>query len=68
MFLLRILKIFGKAVICKELEIASQYARQNGLNAVTIDGEKFIVVFYMLLSLIAAITRSQVTVRIERVH
>ncbi|KAJ3415254.1 Structural maintenance of chromosomes protein 3 [Chytridiales sp. JEL 0842] len=34
------MQVFGKAVICPTLEIAAQYARQNGLNAVTLDGDR----------------------------
>ncbi|KAJ3330378.1 Structural maintenance of chromosomes protein 3 [Blyttiomyces sp. JEL0837] len=35
-----IMQVFGKAIICPSLEIAAQYARQDGLNAVTLDGDR----------------------------
>ncbi len=31
-------QVFGKALICPSLEIASNYARSKGFNAVTLDG------------------------------
>ncbi|KAI9338092.1 chromosome segregation protein sudA [Zopfochytrium polystomum] len=34
------MQVFGKAIICPSLEIAAQYARQDGLNAVTLDGDR----------------------------
>ncbi|KAI9599456.1 chromosome segregation protein [Syncephalis fuscata] len=33
-------QIFGRAVICPNLEIASQYAKEHGLNAVTLEGDR----------------------------
>jgi structural maintenance of chromosome 3 (chondroitin sulfate proteoglycan 6) len=32
-------QIFGKAVICPQLEVAAVYARTHNLNAVTLDGK-----------------------------
>ncbi|KAJ3265439.1 Structural maintenance of chromosomes protein 3 [Chytriomyces hyalinus] len=34
------LQVFGKAVICPNLTLAAQYARQDGLTAVTYDGDR----------------------------
>ncbi|KAI9341941.1 putative chromosome segregation protein SudA [Obelidium mucronatum] len=34
------LQVFGKAVICPNLTMAAQYARQDGLTAVTYDGDR----------------------------
>ncbi|KAI8618127.1 putative chromosome segregation protein SudA [Chytriomyces sp. MP71] len=34
------LQVFGKAVICPNLAIAAQYARQDGLTAVTYEGDR----------------------------
>lgn len=34
------LQVFGKAIICPSLDIASAYARNNSLNAVTMDGDR----------------------------
>ncbi|KAI8799563.1 RecF/RecN/SMC protein [Cladochytrium replicatum] len=34
------LQVFGKAIICPNLEVASAYARLNQLNAVTMDGDR----------------------------
>ncbi|KAJ3112731.1 Structural maintenance of chromosomes protein 3 [Phlyctochytrium bullatum] len=34
------LQVFGKAIVCPTLEIASHYARQDGINAVTLDGDR----------------------------
>lgn len=33
-------QVFGKAVICPHLEVASMYARNHNLNAVTLDGDR----------------------------
>ena len=33
-------QVFGKALICPSLEIASNYARSKGFNAVTLDGDR----------------------------
>lgn len=33
-------QIFSKAIICPNLEVASAYARSNGLTAVTLDGDR----------------------------
>ncbi|RKP08081.1 putative chromosome segregation protein SudA [Thamnocephalis sphaerospora] len=33
-------QVFGKAVICPDLEVASGYARTHGLNAVTLEGDR----------------------------
>ncbi|TPX67208.1 hypothetical protein SpCBS45565_g03913 [Spizellomyces sp. 'palustris'] len=33
-------QVFGKAIICPSLEIASAYARSHGLNSVTLDGDR----------------------------
>ncbi|KAJ1568895.1 Structural maintenance of chromosomes protein 3, partial [Cladochytrium tenue] len=34
------LQVFGRAIICPSLEIAAHYARQDNLNAVTLDGDR----------------------------
>nr|WJN25093.1 cohesin complex subunit [Tranzscheliella williamsii] len=33
-------QIFGKSIICPNLEIASAYVRSHGVNAITLDGDK----------------------------
>ncbi|TGZ85420.1 chromosome segregation protein sudA [Ascodesmis nigricans] len=33
-------QVFGKTIICPDLNIASQYARSNGLNAITLAGDQ----------------------------
>jgi structural maintenance of chromosome 3 (chondroitin sulfate proteoglycan 6) len=33
-------QVFGRTIICKNLEIASKYARSNGLNGITQDGDR----------------------------
>ncbi|KAJ3102423.1 Structural maintenance of chromosomes protein 3 [Phlyctochytrium planicorne] len=37
---LAFVQVFGKAIICPTLEIASHYARHDGINAVTLDGDR----------------------------
>ena len=34
------LQIFGKTIICQNLTVASQYARSNGVSAITLDGDR----------------------------
>ncbi|KAJ3215740.1 Structural maintenance of chromosomes protein 3 [Dinochytrium kinnereticum] len=33
-------QVFGKAIVCPTLEIATHYARHDGINAVTMDGDR----------------------------
>jgi len=33
-------QVFGKAIICPNIEIASQFARTDNINAVTLDGDR----------------------------
>ncbi|KAL1917349.1 uncharacterized protein VTP21DRAFT_5005 [Calcarisporiella thermophila] len=33
-------QVFNKAIICPNLEVASEYARKHGLNAVTLEGDR----------------------------
>ena len=33
-------QIFGKTIICQNLTVASQYARSNGVSAITLDGDR----------------------------
>ncbi|KAI9097065.1 putative chromosome segregation protein SudA [Phlyctochytrium arcticum] len=33
-------QVFGKAIICPSLKVASEFARSHGLNAVTLDGDR----------------------------
>ena len=34
------LQIFGKTIICQNLTVASQYARSNGVSAITLEGDR----------------------------
>ncbi len=39
-------QVFGKAIICPNIEVASQFARTDNINAVTLDGKIVINYYY----------------------
>ncbi|SGY80329.1 BQ5605_C008g05358 [Microbotryum silenes-dioicae] len=34
-------QVFGKTLVCKSLEVAGRYARSQGFNSITLDGDKY---------------------------
>lgn len=42
--------IFGKTLICRNLEIATSISKQYGLDCITIDGDQVIITLHCFLS------------------